>query len=170
MIAIQPLAALIALAGLSGLIRLIPEKLPWAKKSFAIMVATFVAIFPFFSSPAAIHSKDLELTTDQKCLVELKPWFVEQNFSGVLHYYDHPSVAWIFDLDPFDSLQSRHLLDLATIEPTPGSIMIWDSWFAVNEAGVSAGFWEIDGKYELLKCVERTEYGKHSKVCIWRKR
>lgn len=149
LIAIQPLAALIALTGLSGLVRMIPQNSPTPRIALTALVCAYVAAFPLLPNPAAIHRSDLEYSVDQKLLLELSIWHEKNGYGDRLHYLSHPSAAWMLKLDPFDSTKVRKMETLAAGPPPKGSIMVWDSWFARIEGGVSEELCSQTG-YELL--------------------
>ena len=165
LIAIQPLAALIALAGLTGLARLIPARLSRIRTGFIALVMVYVALFPVLPNPAAIQREDLDLSVDQRLLSEMRDWYLTQDLRDRPHYTDHPSTNWLLERDPFDSLNTRKMIRMVEETPPAGSIVIWDSWFAVMEGGVAGSICSDPG-YRLLWEANDNWKGKPVKVCV----
>jgi hypothetical protein len=166
MIAIQPLAAIIALGGLSGLVRVIPKHLTKPRMVLTGLLALYVVLFPILPNPSAIHRSDLEYTLDQQILLDLSQWEQKNGYQqDRLHYLSHPSAAWLLKLDPFDSTQVRKMESLAAGPPPAGSILVWDSWFARIEGGVSEELCSDPG-YEMRWKSEGEVRGIRVAVCV----
>lgn len=165
LIAIQPLAALIALTGLSGLVRMIPRRLERPKLAVIALISAYVAAFPLLPNPAAIHRSDLEYTLDQEILADLSTWHQNSGLADRIHYSSHPSAFWLLRLDPFDSTQVRKMEALSQGPPPVGSVLVWDSWFARQEGGVAEDLCSQTG-YALRWQREGEVRGIRVAVCV----
>lgn len=152
LLALGPLSALICLRGLAFLLAWLP--VGKAQQIGAGLVLAFVLVFPFLPNPASLDPKDLFLTHDQEIL-----WEVSENtpqFSGPL-YSQHPYAAFVFDRDPFDETQFHVLVGVSGSAIPKGAHLLWDSWFAVREAGFSEKEFADPARFEVLFSAESVE-------------
>jgi len=136
LLSVVPLAALIAARGFEGLsARLLRnDKAAVALRSLLLV---YVMIFPFTPNPAAIDiSRDLSRMPDQRLADELGAE-IKARYTGRKHYYEHNYLSMALDIDPFDKALQEGLKRVR--EPgavPPGSLIIWDDWYAPVQAGI----------------------------------
>lgn len=147
MISLTPLAALIAARGLHFLISWFPK--PLFRNVFLALVCAYITIFPFLPNPASLKVSDFELSPDQVMLNENADLYQELEANDLRVYYAHPYVPVAFGFDPF--LHPRYMNNLKERTFPKGTMIVWDSWFSVKEAGVPEVFWEESADKFVLK-------------------
>jgi len=136
MIALVPLSALISLRGLQLLGELV-GKWPPVRLFFIYAIPLYTVVFLFTPNHASLKRHRFELTQDQLTLHELAREHADAISTAPYIYARHPYTGTAFGRDPFsETLHLRHIL---RDELPSGSIVLWDGWFAVKEAGIS---WE----------------------------
>ncbi len=138
MISLTPLAALIAARALFFLLSWFPR--PLYQHIFLALVCIYIVAFPFLPNPASLKVYDFELSPDQVILNENADLYTGLKANGLHVYYAHPYVPVAFGFDPF--LHPRYMNSLKERSFPPGTMIVWDNWFSVKEAGVPEIFWE----------------------------
>ncbi|TGE27067.1 hypothetical protein [Hymenobacter metallicola] len=151
--AMVPLFALIALHGLDGLASLF--KSPQAQHRLRIFFTAAVVLFLFTGARTAFRWKrDFYAAADIQLADEAGAW-LRQTYpqQKPLIVLEHPYLALALQVDPFDSEQRRNMGFLhpnGPKEPVPaGSLIFWDNWFSVTEAGVPLARLQNDPHYRL---------------------
>jgi hypothetical protein len=135
LIAVVPLVPLIVLEGLNGLITLFNK--PILQKSVFWVVFVAIVIFPFVPNPASVNwKKDFSLTDDQLLIRDVSA-YIKTNYSDTIYTYAaHPYFYLMNNINPFgdDFVELKN----RAIKPKPSHyLVIWDSWFATTENGVT---------------------------------
>lgn len=150
MVAVLPLAALIALIGLNKLIEFAAR----ANSNFAFVInrilLVYVFVFPFMPNPAALQIPgDFSLKDDQLMLNDAAGW-IKQEYPRAMILSEHNYASMALGLDPFDKKQVVALHNYKLLKEIPGNmIIIWDNWFGLVEAGVSLE--ELEKDERLVK-------------------
>lgn len=165
LVALTPLIALTALRGLALFGLAFPK--PKLQQGLIGMVLFYVAIFPFTANPAGIKARAFQLSPDQEILDTFTDEYAEVNAKGLPTYYANPYTAMAFDIDPWSYdryMNSLHLRDIPA-----GSLIVWDNWFSVKEAGVPEQYWtEHADKFTLWKEDTRPNWrGEEIKVRLY---
>lgn len=137
LVAIVPIAALIALNGFNYLLALLQSKK--VMRSIAgIVVGGYVVVFPFTANPAAIDWKrDLSLTPDAMAVAEASEYIKSKFTNDVYLYYAHPYITITMERNPFSKERNANLEALMANKTTEPFVVVWDNKFSVLENGVS---------------------------------
>lgn len=149
LVALAPLGALISLRGLQLLVEPL-RRWPIPRLVLLFGIPLYVIVFPFTPNPTALHKKDFTLTTDQALLRKIASAHLVEGEEAPLLATRHPYAAVAFDRDPFS--KTVHLRRILQNDLPPGSLVLWDGWFGVTEAGIPFEYWEENAeKYVLLQ-------------------
>lgn len=151
LVAIVPIAALIAASGFNYLLELLQSKKVMCM-IVGIVVGGYVIAFPFTANPAAIDWKrDLSLTPDEVAVVEATT-YIQSNFSNTIYlYYSHPYINITMKRDPFSNDRNANLEALTGSKIPHPFVVIWDSKFSVLENGVSLEQLKSNPQLELIQ-------------------
>ncbi len=139
LIGIMPLLAIISLQGFN----LISEQKffgPKVKTTIKVVVVAYLCVFPFTNNPAALKAGELQTDEGQKCARDVTA-YINDNFSG--HgklFYAYHYFSMTFDLDHFDKSVHLELTKESLNNIKRGDLVIWDSWFAQNNTGVTSAY------------------------------
>ena len=154
MIAVLPLYAVMTVQAVNFVINLLPAGVPYLRKSLPVLF-TFAAAYSFFTT--LNYSWHLELNNFQKTQEVLVQKYKDQ-YRGQTVYSDavHPALG--LDIDWFSAAERRSVRQLYYTEPKPErAIVIWDSWFAVEEARIPLEKLQEDKNLREIECVTINE-------------
>lgn len=158
LISVLPLIAIIALQGFNLITMEIPPMKSLFSKTIKIMFIGYVVIFPFTSNPAAIDIKhDLSLNTDQKVAQRIGQKITEEKRNRVI-ITAHPYMCEVLEIDCFDSTRKKDLNMINLEKSQPGDLIVWESWFAVIEKGVSKELLDKDPRFEMLYSINDIDH------------
>jgi hypothetical protein len=169
MVGVLPLAALIGLRGLNFITHI------FASGIIKYLLIAAVIIFPFAGTRYSFHWKrDFTLKADQKAEWVMAN-FVKKNYPDYRNYTFYYEACWIsvaLDINHFDSLQHKRLLDAFSINSFPEKcFLVWDDWFARVEGRVELQHLLDDPRFELLQSFEEKDYwGVTRSVKLFRKK
>ncbi len=162
LVAVMPLAALIALYGYNILTEEIVKKRK-LKQTIKVLLILSVLLFPFTHNPAAVHWKrDMNLSTDQKTAKETV--ICIQNKVGTDHrfLFSHPYLSVVLRLDYFDPNKRVALTRKSITRAKSGDIVIWENWFAPVENGVSEAF--VKSNRRLKQICKKKKKGPNREI------
>lgn len=135
LLGVMPLIAIAALIGFNLL-----ENIKNAMTSLLLksLFVFFVVIFPIANTPASIHwNKDMKVTSEQIDAVEIAETANLLKTDNSTFIFSYPGFSMYLDVDYFN-LQKHQMLDLFALQSmNSGDFVLWDSWFAKNESGIS---------------------------------
>ena len=89
------------------------------------------------------------------------------NYKTYTYYYLAPYISMEMGIDHFDTLKRRDFISLVNEKEIPeNSLIIWDSWFAVTEMGISLEQLQQDERLKEIKSFSSAK----SKFVIFEKR
>lgn len=161
LIAVVPVVPVIVLDGCNSLVALIRNKV--LQKSVFGVFFTLVIVFPFVPNPASVNwKKDFSLTDDQLLIADVSQ-YIKANYSDSIYTYTaHPYFYLINDVDPF----AKEFVELKdrTIKPQPTNyLVVWDSWFATTENGVTLEQLYADS---TLRCIRAFQSDNNSEKTV----
>ncbi|MEM6342636.1 MAG: hypothetical protein AAF927_02105 [Bacteroidota bacterium] len=126
-----PLAILVALYGFQFLLSFLPSN--W-QKGTGLAIAAYVVVFPFTANPAAYNwEKDFQLSPDQVMIAEAEV-FLSEKYAEAVWYHEHPYLNFLAQRNPFDAQAYHRILTVKDYSAlASGTVIVWDSWFAVVE-------------------------------------
>jgi hypothetical protein len=148
LIAVMPLAAIIAAYGGAAIIRILP---PRSRAPFAFVYAGWILLFPFTPSIYAIQSPLNRQPADpEKICLQAASFAGANDESGkTCFFFEAPLLTLGLKnndpyappaIDYFDPEQRRSIR--AYRNAVKGDVLIWDSWFSAIEAGISADLFD----------------------------
>ncbi len=172
-VGVMPVMILICLNGFNLFVnkKFVPSKL--GNTLLISVIMGFVLIFPFTKGPAAINwSKDLFLGKDQMIAEDVSS-FIKTNYKDLntyKFYYMHPHLSLSLDIDPFDTMQHAEIKNIFTDKCIPQkSLIIWDNWFSVVEAGVRLEGMIQDKRLKLIRQFEVKDKTKNYTFVLFEK-
>lgn len=158
LIAVVPVAVLVALHGYNFIIALFKSKV--VNTIVAIAFAAWVIVFPFVPNPASVNwQRDFSLSAEQ-ALAEEVTAYLKENFPEDLPvYYAHPYLHITLNKDPFDE-KFKKLNDLFDKQRPLDCLVVWDSWFSKTENGITLERLQADPDLVHLKTFETNDKGK----------
>ncbi|MFT4522360.1 MAG: hypothetical protein ACI8ZN_001306 [Bacteroidia bacterium] len=116
----------------------------------AIIICT-VLIFPFTKNKMAFNMPhDFILDETQQTALNATNWIKHNNLDTALIFSNQYYLAHKLNLDIYNTDQFMNIRMLKEFKPQPGSLVIWDSYFAVTDAEVQEDLFENDDQYILL--------------------
>ena len=163
----MPLTALIGLKGFNMLTNL-PFRNPKINLALTSVFVLAILVFPFLKNRAAIDWQEMYLGKDQELALEISS-FLNQNpsVSEQVYYYTHPYLSEAFHRDHFDKTQRRDLTEENLKNLKPGSLVIWENWFAVVENGITEEKLDRDPRLQKVKTFSKTDKKGESKFSIY---
>ncbi|MGB0839966.1 MAG: hypothetical protein ACPGXL_07490 [Chitinophagales bacterium] len=170
-VGVVPLMAIIAFHGWQTLGKIIASQSYRTAKVIRTLLLFYVLVFPFTGNPAAIKwDKAMRLTPEQHLVEEVAHYLKENDLlDGNVIIHAHPYLNHLLALDPFDP-KRRQYLTSGTLKRLPqNSVVVWDSWFAVEDNGVGLELIEAQGKLVKRKIFENKAGNPPSKLVIFDK-
>ena len=142
MVAILPLASVIALCGFEDLAQWLSRGIFIFGKMVIALLLTYILIFPFLPNPAAFDLKnDFSLTPDERAMDDAAA-FIEKNFSDHIVYSSQNYMALALHRDFFDRTVYVPFTGPLDWKDLPArSVLVLDDWFGRREGKISE--WEI---------------------------
>ncbi len=167
LLCVFPCIVLIGISGFSFIEELFSKIHAKAPLIFNIVFIFYWVVFPFTGNNAGFDfKKDFSKPDGQKLTEEAVDW-AKTNMPGKKINVSIPYSAIVTGQCPFD-LSTGNYLGFASPETyQPGSIYLWDNWFATREIGISESFLADTKHYQLLKCFESNDNKRKSKVCLY---
>lgn len=171
LISVVPLIAIIALGGVQTITGTINNLLARRIVGFAITAA--VCLFPFSYRPRGIVFNKELLTVKENDFAarEIIP-FIKTHIPDYINrrlYYTPPYLSLALNADHFDTAQHKDIHHLLYDAQIPKSaVIIWDSWFAVSEGGISFEQLRNDKRFTLLKVAEQKEKDFFIKYAVFK--
>ena len=148
-----PLFAVVALNGLAWLMDW--AKSPVAQRRIRIGAVVAVVAFLFTGARNAFRwERDFGRAPDQQLVENAAAWLRgHYDLSAHPIAYEFPYVGKALDNDPFNA--AAHPTEGSAWLPQPdklpvGTLLVWDDWFARNEAKVSLDQLRADGRFRQL--------------------
>lgn len=138
LIAVLPLGSLLVAGELDALCRRFPPRLARLAQWGACLV---LVVWALGDQPSSVRlGARLQPSVQQRAVdaavARLRTVYATPADTPLV-YSSNPYVAFALDLDVFDRARSRALAELNDMEPVPGAVIVWDSWFSVAEHGLT---------------------------------
>ncbi len=161
LVGVAPLISIIALIGFNFLSEELLKERKKPKLIVQCMLLGYVLIFPFTSNPAAVNwDKDLNLTQDQRAVLEVTEFITEHNLTERRFVYDHPYLSQALKIDHFDPVKRIDLTANFPNESKRGDLVIWDNWFSIVEYGIGQEALDQNPQLRQIKRITSMEEGR----------
>lgn len=149
-VGVSPLIAIIALMGFNASTEDIFKNKKTPKRIIQGLLIAYIFVFPFTQNPAAIDwSIDMNLSEDQRDAQQVTDAISEYIGLNQRYVFAHPYLSEVLNIDHFDDKQRLNLTKSLMNYIQPGDLIIWESWFAVVEHGVTKEY--LDKRTDLHK-------------------
>ncbi len=156
LICLTPFIAIAALEGWNTLTELFPKKV---RMAISILIIGAVVLFPFTKNKAAIDfRKDFSLTISQQAAQKTVLFLNENHIPFNRLVTAHPFFCELLSLNCFDPNQKVFLNEESLANLTKNDIVIWETWFAVVEQGITEedlNRFDLETLYELSAMNEK---------------
>jgi len=157
LISVVPQVWILALIGLQAITGLFSSSR--IKYIVTGAVALAVAVLPFTERPGGvIYNKHMFRLPENRLVQQEVAPFVKEEFpaySEGLVYYSHPNLSIFLDIDPWDPAKHKEMRELMGDTIPPGSLVIWDEWYAVDSGKVPLEQLTQDSRFRLVKTFEK---------------
>jgi len=144
--AVVPLASMLALYGVSGLLLLTGNR-NWLRTTVSILIAALILFFSFKT-----YKYPVPLADEEKVVKTAALW-VKAEFSPMpVLFYNDLNVPYFLDADPYNLKQRIQLWEASSLKSVPlGALYIWDSHFGPNECRIPLDSVMHDPYMKLLR-------------------
>lgn len=138
LIVIVPLVLIVVVEAIEILLKSISSE----KIRIALLtgVSLIVIGFPFVNKVNGIvYQKNMFAVEDHDMIdEELKPFIVEElpSYQDKQLFFSHPYLSVALDVDYFNRAKHEEMQHVFEEPLSPGTIVIWDSWFSVSDGGI----------------------------------
>lgn len=152
LLTIAPLMAIIAVAGMQSLWKLLKLN-PQSRKIISFASILICAVYLYSNTPYTIKTpEDLKLSNLQMMGNEVAA-YIEENYSDAqINYHYYPYLNVIRGQDPFDWRSHKRLFKDIVDQPLPGNaLVIWDDWYANMEGKITLEMLHANEQLEFVK-------------------
>lgn len=149
-VGVIPLIAIIALMGFNAITEELFKDKKIPKHIVQDLLIVYIFIFPFTQNPAAIDWKsDMYLSKDQQDAKQVTDAIRKYAAPNQRFIFAHPYLSEVLNIDHFDDKQRLNLTKSLMNYMQSGDLVIWESWFAVVEHGVTKEY--LDKRTDLTQ-------------------
>ncbi len=138
LIAIVPLAVIIALIAMDRLVEKVPQ--PHVKKGILLGITLIVLSFPFVTGPNSVqYSQTMFEVKDHQFIKEdVAPFIVSEfpDYHERLVMFSQPYLSLALGINYFDLNKHQEMQFVKGTTLESGTLIIWDNWFSVSDGGV----------------------------------
>lgn len=170
-ICVMPIIALVALKGYNFITETVFGLLKLPQLIFKALLIIGVIIFPFTTNKAALNfNRDFSISQEQ-LLVQQVADFSIKNY-GTKHAYvcAHPYFSLALDIDPFDKTKMVDWNESNLLNLQSGSLLIWDSHFALIDLGVTKITIDSDSSFVNIYNASKIDQGKEILMSMYLKK
>ena len=145
LLVLVPLMAFIAFRGIEFLVSQLQFIQPMYLKVIFIL---YIVIFPFTNNKMAMNlPEDIELNQEQKHLKEVAIWIKDSELSNRSLYTNAYFIPFYLNKRIGYQEELIEMKELLQSNPSKGSLIAWDSYFAVTDSEVSRDY--IESAFEV---------------------
>lgn len=164
LIVVIPLLAFIAFRGFDRLVCAFSFIRPTIVRNVLIMV---VAVFPLTGNKAGLGlSASVQKEPLQVMIDEVKA-YTDSVYGDRLVYFGNWYIPMAYGKDIDNENEALPIDRLKTEAAKPGSLVLWDSYFAVTDKEVTSGFLQSKPELELVKRFECVDCKQPYVVEVW---
>jgi len=170
-ICVMPIIALVALKGYNFITETVLGQLKLPQLIFKALLIVCVIIFPFTSNKAALNfNRDFSISQEQLLVQQIADFSIK-NY-GTKHAYvcAHPYFSLALSIDPFDKTKMVDWNESNLLNLQSGSLLIWDSHFALIDLGVTKQIIDSDSSFVNIYNASKIDQGKEILMSMYLKK
>lgn len=159
---VAPLFAIIAALGFSKPIERIP---PVINKIMILCLTLIVITYPLNPpNPSSITKQFQRKYSELELQIRDLAPYLKSRYPHAFIYYEHPMVAYYWEIDPFDHDQCDHLQAINQVDLKPGALVIWEKGITAVHTGITRE--SLDSRTDLEKLIDDWPLYGHGKMNI----
>ena len=170
-ICVMPIIALVALKGYNFITETVLGQLKLPQLIFKALLIVCVIIFPFTSNKAALNfNRDFSISQEQLLVQQIADFSIK-NY-GTKHAYvcAHPYFSLALSIDSFDKTKMVDWNESNLLNLQSGSLLIWDSHFALIDLGVTKQIIDSDSSFVNIYNASKIDQGKEILMSMYLKK
>ncbi len=170
-ICVMPIIALVALKGYNFITETVLGQLKLPQLIFKALLIVCVIIYPFTSNKAALNfNRDFSISQEQLLVQQIADFSIK-NY-GTKHAYvcAHPYFSLALSIDSFDKTKMVDWNESNLLNLQSGSLLIWDSHFALIDLGVTKQIIDSDSSFVNIYNASKIDQGKEILMSMYLKK
>ena len=170
-ICVMPIIALVALKGYNFITETVfgQSKLP--QLIFKALLIISVIIFPFTTNKAALNfNRDFSISQEQLLVQQMADFSIKNYGTKQIYVCAHPYFSLALDIDPFDKTKMVDWNESNLLNLQSGSLLIWDSHFALIDLGVTKQIIDSDSSFVNIYNASKINQGKEILMSMYLKK
>ena len=170
-ICVMPIIALVALKGCNFITETVfgQSKLP--QLIFKALLIIGVIISPFTTNKAALNfNRDFSISQEQLLVQQMADFSIKNYGTKQTYVCAHPYFSLALDIDPFDKTKMVDWNESNLLNLQSGSLLIWDSHFALIDLGVTKQIIDLDSTFVNLYSDSIIDKGKEFRISMYLKK
>ena len=170
-ICVMPIIALVALKGYNFITETVfgQSKLPQLILKALLIIS--VIIFPFTTNKAALNfNRDFSISQEQLLVQQMADFSIKNYGTKQTYVCAHPYFSLALDIDPFDKTKMVDWNESNLLNLQSGSLLIWDSHFALIDLGVTKQIIDSDSSFVNIYNASKIDQGKEILMSMYLKK
>ena len=170
-ICVMPIIALVALKGYNFITETVfgQSKLPQLILKALLIIS--VIIFPFTTNKAALNfNRDFSISQEQLLVQQMADFSIKNYGTKQTYVCAHPYFSLALDIDPFDKTKMADWNESNLLNLQSGSLLIWDSHFALIDLGVTKQIIDSDSSFVNIYNASKINQGKEILMSMYLKK
>ena len=170
-ICVMPIIALVTLKGYNFITETILSQLKLPQLIFKALLIVCVIIFPFTSNKAALNfNRDFSISQEQLLVQQMADFSIKNYGTKQTYVCAHPYFSLALDIDPFDKTKMADWNESNLLNLQSGSLLIWDSHFALIDLGVTKQIIDSDSSFVNIYNASKIDQGKEILMSMYLKK
>ena len=170
-ICVMPIIALVALKGYNFITETVLGQLKLPQLIFKALLIVCVIIFPFTSNKAALNfNRDFSISQEQLLVQQMADFSIKNYGTKQTYVCAHPYFSLALSIDPFDKTKMVDWNESNLLNLQSGSLLIWDSHFALIDLGVTKQIIDSDSSFVNIYNASKIDQGKEILMSMYLKK
>ena len=170
-ICVMPIIALVTLKGYNFITETILSQLKLPQLIFKALLIVCVIIFPFTSNKAALNfNRDFSISQEQLLVQQMADFSIKNYGTKQTYVCAHPYFSMALSIDPFDKTKMVDWNESNLLNLQSGSLLIWDSHFALIDLGVTKQIIDSDSSFVNIYNASKIDQGKEILMSMYLKK
>ena len=170
-ICVMPIIALVALKGYNFITETVLGQSKLPQLIFKALLIISVIIFPFTTNKAALNfNRDFSISQEQLLVQQMADFSIKNYGTKQTYVCAHPYFSLALDIDPFDKTKMVDWNESNLLNLQSGSLIIWDSHFALIDLGVTKQIIDSDSSFVNIYNASKINQGKEILMSMYLKK
>ena len=170
-ICVMPIIALVALKGYNFITETVLGQSKLPQLIFKALLIISVIIFPFTTNKAALNfNRDFSISQEQLLVQQMADFSIKNYGTKQTYVCAHPYFSLALDIDPFDKTKMVDWNESNLLNLQSGSLLIWDSHFALIDLGVTKQIIDSDSSFVNIYNASKINQGKEILMSMYLKK